>query len=901
MTAIALEHLQQHIRMSLDQYAGSDAHRRPWVAMAYRGTPAWQGVETFRERGLNFRTATARSLLELRAQLHGLDPAASERVIVIADLPNVLLPADLRARLMHADLREIDPWRVLMSEFKATKADPRIRANHELALALLQNRPAGGFQAVTTGTLDVHTVWGCVCQQVLGLPTSDPSPRDLLTWAIDDLVTAKLRAAPSSLREAAAMWLEERNPLSALLVRVATRVAASDLIPIGVVCGVVHHEIAHQHPDLLRAQGRLEQITGHEAVALKEAREWLGQAARALEDLPDEAQRRLRKRSDALLAQVGASSHADLSPIAPLGYEQRLAGFARVLSAHVAGESTDQALIAAGVALKNHWDGKADTHRQNKVTMAIRLARWLRVPVENPASLTAAMEQYTHHLAYVDWARHGLVGGDPVAELQQAYAKVHEQTLARRESFNQRFAELAAAWNRTPDQHPEILCIEDIAQRVIAPLAAETKVLVLVMDGMSWAVAHELIQHIETKYWTLRTHNHGGVLMPGMVMSTVPSVTEYARTSLLCGTLLRGDADDERRGFAENHDLRSISSTSNPPVIFHRRHLEEDGRQGLNTDISDALANQKQRIVGVVLNAVDDYLAKDDFGPRTWNIESIRVFLDLLEAARLAKRAIVLCSDHGHVLDQWASGTGGTPVGGERWHTGAVRDGEINVSGPRLSAYNGGVVAPWTERVRYGVKKNGYHGGISPQEVLAPCVVMAHHDIDHWHEVHRKQPSWWSLDLTDVPVSQPTAISQVAGSTAGKPVAKRENPGQQYLFTVEPVAGSSTPASVTWVHRLLGSEVYKLASLQAGRRRPDDVQVQTLLLILDAAPGGQVSERALAEAVNIPAIRMGGLIAQVQRMINIEGYQIVSYTADRGHIRLDTALAKRQFEIGDAP
>jgi hypothetical protein len=24
------------------------------------------------------------------------------------------------------------------------------------------------------------------------------------------------------------------------------------------------------------------------------------------------------------------------------------------------------------------------------------------------------------------------------------------------------------------------------------------------------------------------------------------------------------------------------------------------------------------------------------------------------------------------------------------------------------------LIAPWTEKVRYGVKKNGYHGGVSP-------------------------------------------------------------------------------------------------------------------------------------------------------------------------------------------
>lgn len=30
------------------------------------------------------------------------------------------------------------------------------------------------------------------------------------------------------------------------------------------------------------------------------------------------------------------------------------------------------------------------------------------------------------------------------------------------------------------------------------------------------------------------------------------------------------------------------------------------------------------------------------------------------------------------------------------------------------------LIAPWTERLRYGMKKNGYHGGLTPQEMVVP-------------------------------------------------------------------------------------------------------------------------------------------------------------------------------------
>lgn len=893
MTTITLDHLRQHVRMEVQKHLDGKSHRRPWVAMAYRGLPGWTGPQAFEEKGYRFRVAVASSLLDLRCHLVDVDPAGQDRVVVVANLPQTQFPADIRSRLLHSDLKEIDPWRVLMAEFRATKVDSRIKADQDLAIALLQHRPAAGFPAVTTGILDLTTIWGAVCVHVLGLPGADPTPRDLLTWATDDAPASRLRLAKASIRSAVENWLGERNPLSSLLVSIAAKIPASDLIPIGIVCGVVHHEDAGQHPDLLRAQGRLEQITGGTTVTLRDAREWHDEAVQALARLDIDIQRRLRKRSDALLVQVGAENFADLSDIIPQGYQQRLVSFAATMQRHLEGKADDADLLAAAISVRTHWDGKVDSHRQLKVEMATRVARWLRTAVESPTTLPEAMSAYRDRIAFADWARHGVVGGDPVPQLQKAYAALHEKVLARREAFNRRFAGMVADWSRSPDQHADVLKIEDINRRIVAEVASDHKVLVLVMDGMSWPVAQELVAHLEAQYWTLRTRMVDGVGMPAPVISTVPSVTEYARTSLLCGLLARGDAGDERRGFAECHELRSVSSSSNPPVLFHRKDLEEPGRQGLGSQVADAIANHKQRIVGLVVNAVDDHLMKDDGGRRSWDLESIRVLRDVLAAAAQAKRAIILCSDHGHILDHWVAGATGSPDGGERWHTVAPRDGEIAIVGPRIAAYGPTLTVPWTEKVRYGGKKNGYHGGVSPQELIAPCLVLAEQNdvIEGWSEVHLSQPAWWRLEAEITPVVSVDTV---------KPVKARrgDTPGQQSLFG-DPVPAPAT-ATASWHMRLLASPVWQLSSTQAGRRRPEDAVVLKILAALDAAPGGQLSERALAEVLNVPVLRMSGIIAQVARMLNVESYRILSYTDDRGHIRLDRALAMTQFELGGA-
>ena len=898
MTTIALDHLRQHVRMEVQKHLDGKNHRRPWLAMAYRGTPGWTGPQSFEEKGFRFRVAVASSLLELRCQLIGLDPAGLERVVIVADVPPTKFHDDIRSRLLHADLCEIEPIHLLMAEFRATRFDARIKADQHLALALLQNRPADGFPAVMTGVLDLTTIWSSVCTYVLGLPNGDPTPRDLLAWSVDDASAIGLRTAEGSLRASALQWLYERNPLSKLLVSIATTIPPSDLIPIGLVCGVVYHENASQHADLLRAQGRLEQITGHVTVTLKDAREWHAEAAQALSTLDLKVQLRLRKRSDALIAQVGAADFAGLSDIAPLGYHQRLVAFAKTLRLHLEAKASDADLLEAAQAVRRHWDGQVDTHRQLKVEMATRIARWLRTPTDVPTTLPEGMRLYRDRIAFVDWARHGVVGGDPVVELQQAYAALHDKALIRREAFNRRFAELVVDWNRTPDQHSDILRVEDINRRIVAEAASDHKVLVLVMDGLSWAVAQELVGHLENQYWTLRSRTVDGLAIPCPAMTTLPSVTEFGRTSLLCGHLARGDAGDERRGFAENHELRSVSSSSNPPVLFHKKDLEEAGRQGLGTQITDAIANNKQRIVGVVVNAVDDYLMKDDGGRRSWDLESIRVLGDLLAAAEQSKRAIVMCSDHGHVLDHWAAGATGSPDGGERWHTNAPKEGDLVVSGPRLELYGSTITAPWSERIRYSGKKNGYHGGLSPQELIAPCLVLAKDDLPGWSEIHLAQPAWWRMEAEELPVvTSAAAIQPLIGKPIkGKP--RNETAGQQSLFDQPAVAATTVETTATWHQRLLASPVYHQSSAQAGRRRPDDAMVLKLLEALDAAPGCQVSERALAELLNVPAIRMSGIIAQVARMLNVESYRILSYTDDRGHIRLDRNLALTQFELG---
>ena len=80
-----------------------------------------------------------------------------------------------------------------------------------------------------------------------------------------------------------------------------------------------------------------------------------------------------------------------------------------------------------------------------------------------------------------------------------------EAILERREQFNRRFAGSLADWTSVGSDSPEVLTVEDVIPKVVFKVVeAGNRVLLIVLDGMSWAVCHELLDDIRP-----------GALVPG--------------------------------------------------------------------------------------------------------------------------------------------------------------------------------------------------------------------------------------------------------------------------------------------------------------------------------------------------------------------------------------------------
>jgi hypothetical protein len=101
-----------------------------------------------------------------------------------------------------------------------------------------------------------------------------------------------------------------------------------------------------------------------------------------------------------------------------------------------------------------------------------------------------------------------------------------------------------------------------------------------------------------------------------------------------------------------------------------------------------------------------------------------------------------------------------------------------------------------------------------------------------------------------------------------------------------------------WVQQLVVQPIFQQATLHAGRHRPSDAVLAQLLAELDAAQGRQLPLPRVAKALGCPEVRIGGLIAQASRILNRDGYLVLSLTGDRGFVRLDRELAMRQFLTG---
>jgi hypothetical protein len=99
-----------------------------------------------------------------------------------------------------------------------------------------------------------------------------------------------------------------------------------------------------------------------------------------------------------------------------------------------------------------------------------------------------------------------------------------------------------------------------------------------------------------------------------------------------------------------------------------------------------------------------------------------------------------------------------------------------------------------------------------------------------------------------------------------------------------------------WIKRLLSSQAYKAQKAMIRRHAPDDAVVQTSLEALEAS-GGIMTPAAFAKAADLPPARLDGLMAQMQRLLNVDGYEILTLNRNGNKVELNVAKLKKQFGL----
>ena len=857
-------------------------------AIGVFSTSRWQGREILTIARETWRVAQCDSVLELRERLA---EESGPPLIVVTPLATTDVGDDVRARLYKQRLLTVDPWTLLTTRFKARQVDPALRLLPELAEAALDALGQTEPLPAASGVLTPDAVWQVVITHRLGLDSPRPDLQSFLEWLATDTATARWQSLEEALRARLRAWFVlNLGEIGELLLRCLEAGFGSEALALGLVLGALRLEPsdAQSRVTLGTAQGRLERYTGNKPLNPTLIRQWNEASEQWATRLCGNGRvnvvREELARADRILESIGASEYAVASKWSPLGFQQRLTGFALALNGSDSGQLRQAfAEIRAHEAASRLEELRG---RRDRAEMAARICRWLDRKPDAATNLDAAVGQYLQDGSWVDAARHQLLAGDEPEAISRSYKRLFDRVTERREQENRAFAGLLAAATATNQFGANTTPIENVLDRVVAPLARKVPagVLAVVMDGMSWAVLRELSPDLGRHGWLEWVPDAASGF--GSALAALPSVTSFSRASLLSGALVSGGQAVEKRGFEDHSGLRATGKSSFPPVLFHKDEIGASGGE-LSEAARLEIRNPNRKVVGAVVNVVDDSLEGPEQLAIRWTLDQVPVLRALLSEARDAGRVVVLLSDHGHVLDH-GSVMNRRQDASDRWRGAGVDQlpsaEELLVSGPRVLAEGQRFISPVTESVRYTPnRRQGYHGGLTPQECLAPIAVIAPAlaEIDGWQVQAAVPPDWWFESAEATPAPGPRVTPR-----KGKAQARPSLP----LFEEQ-------TRTADWVAALLASDIFgQQMELFGGRLRKE--QAEQGLRVLAERNGVQMKP-VFAQRLAVAPIRVDGFLASLQRILNVDGYPVLTIDSSQT-VRLNLTLMKEQFALNES-
>lgn len=839
-------------------------------AIAYAWPQPWTGGETIEVAGRTLPLRYCRSTLEVR---EALDAGRGSEQVLLVGLPENKLGQDVLARLSRHRLLHVDRWQLVQDAYGVRQIDPRLFALQWLPSALLEARSA--VPQLASPVLTFEDAMATVLASQFGLPMEQPELEDFARAC--EHGHARWLAIPQEQHAHLRQYLVTRfGPIAEAFVAAMEHGTGHALTAMGLACDVLYAETADKELELRDARVRLESRMGGHRLRSQEGRKW----ARLANDMVmrlDEAERvHVERMARELLDDVGASGHLELSGVLASGLDARLDRLGDTIERFLRNSDALGDVGAAAAHVLAHRSPPRDHPGPDTARMAVRLCRSLAASRTEATSGTAG--DYLGHGAWQDWARRTLRGVRP-ERFARAVSKLLDKVALARHVEDEAFASSLLGSLRLGEVPAGLTPVEDALDKVVAPLASHVAVLMVVLDGMSADVALAISQSMAGRGWAAWSRR----AEPPVMLATVPSVTEFSRSSLLSGKITRGVARQEAQAFGAHPGLKRVTRGGHPPLLFHKAGVDQAHQLG--ADVSAAISDAANQVVALVINAIDDALAKSDQVRIEWDIETIPLLAEVLDQARRAGRAVILTSDHGHVLERDSRLMQGTP--GERFRAAdrPAGEGELLADGPRVRALTGApIVVPWREDIRYANKKHGYHGGVSRQELVVPLGIWTPPGMElpeaGYLPAAIMRPGWWEEGATQVSVDPPLPAPAQGKRKAATPSGD--------LF--------AAPSSVGVAGALSSSSVFAHQQARLGRIALKPQRLSALVNTLEAG-GGRARMDELARVIEMPAVRMPGVVAILQRTFNIDGFPIVTLEQATGTVLLDIALLRKQFQL----
>ncbi len=889
--------------------------------------------------GLHVQILRVRSELDLRRRM--LELQKDDCAVFVIPWRATDLPMDVRGRFKKTGRIEIvGPGELLAARFGATEVDDEAR-DSPLAPFLLKHHTHDSF-ASPGGRLTVDTLWTAWLARAWSLDTGGELGLDaLLGWAAVDargpqFVAAMTERSAGNVKTALHEYLGKRlGPAGPVVWRAWESGQGRGLLELALVIGALAGSTDPAVQMWIKLTTK-QQI----GVELDEA------VLRRLGDTADAALRFLsrRDRGEATVRAIVLAAdqrasipevqiHVSGSTRLPSAWRARLDRLGRALG-EIATAPSAAAVEAAVAASREVWhhemardSDQAPVLRQAEMTL--RLASWLAVRPDRdlPPAVTPYDDVenlagwYAREGGYLDRARRWARGGGEGAFAAGVKA-VLDAVDAVRVELDRRFARALPDWHRAGRRATQVVPIDQALHRIATAFLDEKpdrKLLVVLMDGMAWAQAVELLESMGNRasvwgplaWHGMAKHRIGDGPYPP-VLTNFPTITEVSRSAFFGGKVIPPGAATNASGDPErwkaNRDVLKHTKGNAVPQL----RLRGDGQLKDGSAAPDALElvmDPQQRIVAVVINAIDMSLKADRAHEVEWKLETVKALRDLLDKATSAGRAVLLCSDHGHVPADRLEKTGAPSVDGSRWRQwqgdkDPIADYEIGlVAGDGVWAPRGvhGIALLADDAHRHGGGTgSGEHGGASLAEVVAPCVLIGCADVDAASSDDGQAvrpavaPSWWFFDVGDA--GAPEALT---GDRPKKPRkgAKRPSDAQEFLPTFTPKPETPAPVAMPVVSpapesALAKSELF-LARAPEAKARAQAVRAVEFL----RARKGVASAAAFASELGEFAARVGGVVAKLQEMLNVDGYQVLKFDRAGQQVILDVEMLVQQFEL----